>query len=63
MSQLYTPALPLAQSPSSGPDPSLDVYQRLLRERIVFLGTEVEDRAAEPHMRPALAAGGRGPDA
>jgi len=46
MSQLYMPALPQAQSPGGAPDPSADVYQRLLRERIVFLGTEVEDRAA-----------------
>jgi ATP-dependent Clp protease protease subunit len=46
MSQLYMPAAPLSQAPGGGPDPSVDVYQRLLRERIVFLGTEVEDRAA-----------------
>ena len=29
-----------------GADPSADVYQRLLRERIVFLGTEVDDSSA-----------------
>src|ERR1017187_8300289 len=46
MSQLYMPALPQSQSPGGATDPSADVYQRLLRERIVFLGTEVEDRAA-----------------
>jgi ATP-dependent Clp protease, protease subunit len=38
--------LTLAQGPNPGPDGGADVYQRLLRERIVFLGTEVEDRAA-----------------
>jgi ATP-dependent Clp protease, protease subunit len=38
--------LVLAQSGPSGGDPGADVYQRLLRERIVFLGTEVEDRSA-----------------
>jgi ATP-dependent Clp protease protease subunit len=27
-------------------DPGAEVYQRLLRERIIFLGTEVDDRAA-----------------
>jgi ATP-dependent Clp protease protease subunit len=46
MSQFYKPVLPLSQSPGGAPDPNADVYQRLLRERIVFLGTEVEDRAA-----------------
>jgi ATP-dependent Clp protease protease subunit len=46
MSQLYMPGAPLSQSSGNGPEPVPDVYQRLLRERIVFLGTEVEDRAA-----------------
>ena len=46
MSQLHLPGLPLSQSPGNRADPSLDVYQRLLRERIVFLGTEVEDSSA-----------------
>jgi ATP-dependent Clp protease protease subunit len=52
MSQPHLPGLfPLpgpvvSQAPGSGPDPMADVYQRLLRERIVFLGTEVEDRAS-----------------
>ena len=40
------PVPPLSQSPSGASEPTPDVYQRLLRERIVFLGTEVEDRAA-----------------
>jgi ATP-dependent Clp protease protease subunit len=30
----------------SGPDRSADIYQRLLRERIVFLGTQVDDTNA-----------------
>jgi ATP-dependent Clp protease protease subunit len=46
MSQLHLPGLPLSQSSGNRSDPSLDVYQRLLRERIVFLGTEVEDSSA-----------------
>ncbi|HMK96103.1 MAG TPA: ATP-dependent Clp protease proteolytic subunit [Acidimicrobiales bacterium] len=45
MDQLHLPGLVVSQAPS-GPEPGADVYQRLLRERIVFLGTEVEDRAA-----------------
>jgi len=46
MSALHVPGLPVSQSPGSAPDPGADVYQRLLRERIIFLGTEVEDRSA-----------------
>jgi len=46
MPQLNVPGLPLSQTPGGATDPSSDVYQRLLRERIVFLGTEVEDQAA-----------------
>ena len=38
--------LPVSQAAVPGADPSADVYQRLLRERIVFLGTEVDDRSA-----------------
>ncbi len=30
----------------SGPDRSTDIYQRLLRERIVFLGSQVDDTSA-----------------
>ncbi len=43
--QLPLPGVLQAPSSSHG-DPGADVYQRLLRERIVFLGTEVDDRAA-----------------
>ena len=46
MPKLHIPMLPTSQSSVSGGDPRLDVYQRLLRERIIFLGTEVEDSAA-----------------
>jgi len=45
MHQLELPGLAVAQT-QYGPDPGPDVYQRLLRERIIFLGTEVEDRSA-----------------
>jgi ATP-dependent Clp protease protease subunit len=46
MSLLHLPALPVSQAGVPSGDPSSDVYQRLLRERIVFLGTEVDDRSA-----------------
>jgi len=40
------PVLPVSQAATPGADLSTDVYQRLLRERILLLGTEVDDRAA-----------------
>jgi ATP-dependent Clp protease, protease subunit len=43
MSQLSLPSV-LAQM--NGADRSPDIYQRLLRERIVFLGTQVDDTSA-----------------
>jgi ATP-dependent Clp protease protease subunit len=43
--RLDLPGLPLSQA-ATLPDPGADVYQRLLRERIIFLGTEVDDRSA-----------------
>ncbi|MGC8626274.1 MAG: ATP-dependent Clp protease proteolytic subunit [Acidimicrobiales bacterium] len=44
---IRTPVPSTLQISSQGPgDPGADVYQRLLRERIIFLGTEVDDRAA-----------------
>ena len=48
MHQSDLPALAgIAYAQASGtPDPAPDVYQRLLRERIIFLGTEVDDRSA-----------------
>jgi len=38
------PNIPVAQGP--GGDPASDIYNRLLRERIVFLGQEVNDQIA-----------------
>ncbi|MET0160854.1 MAG: ATP-dependent Clp protease proteolytic subunit [Acidimicrobiales bacterium] len=38
------PSIPVAQGP--GGDPAQDIYNRLLRERIVFLGQEVNDQIA-----------------
>ena len=42
MSHLITPAV--AQAGMA--DPAADIYQRLLRERIVFLGSQVDDTSA-----------------
>ena len=45
MSQPFDlPTVPVAQGP--GGDPAQDIYNRLLRERIVFLGQEVNDTIA-----------------
>jgi ATP-dependent Clp protease protease subunit len=38
--------LPSFTSQLTAPDRSADIYQRLLKERIVFLGTEVDDTSA-----------------
>ena len=40
------PSLPSISSQLSSSDRSAEVYQRLLRERIVFLGTQVDDTSA-----------------
>ncbi len=42
MSELIVPAV----AQVSGPDRSFDIYQRLLRERIIFLGSQVDDTSA-----------------
>ncbi len=45
MSQPFDlPTMPVAQGPGS--DPAQDIYNRLLRERIVFLGQDVNDQIA-----------------
>jgi ATP-dependent Clp protease protease subunit len=47
MTDLYTPAVPTARSPETGGSGFDDlVFNRLLRERIIFLGTEVTDESA-----------------
>ena len=43
MSQVITPSV---VGQVKGPDGTSDVYQRLLKERIVFLGTQVDDTSA-----------------
>ena len=44
--QLFSHDLPRMAGPLGGMDPSADVYNRLLKERIVFLGSEVNDQVA-----------------
>ena len=40
------PSLPFNQQVLTGMEPSADIYARLLRNRIVFLGSEVNDQVA-----------------
>lgn len=37
---------PTAQSPTTFPSPTAEIFNRLLRERIIFLGSEVDDDLA-----------------
>lgn len=41
-----SPVVPAVATLALSPDPAADVYQRLLRERIVFLGTQVDQNSA-----------------
>ena len=40
------PAIPSVLSASGGPEPSADIYQRLLKERIVFIGSAIDQNTA-----------------
>src|ERR1700722_16357474 len=41
------PHVPSLRSASGGPDPGGDIYQRLLKERIVFLGSAIDQTTAD----------------
>src|SRR5271157_3270728 len=40
------PVLPSLVSQAGGPDPTADIYQRLLKERIVFIGSAIDQNTA-----------------
>ncbi|HEY3942084.1 MAG TPA: ATP-dependent Clp protease proteolytic subunit [Acidimicrobiales bacterium] len=40
------PSLPQILSATGGPDPTGDIYQRLLKERIVFIGSAIDQNTA-----------------
>jgi len=42
----FDPAIPSVLSAAGGPDPSADIYQRLLKERIVFIGSAIDQNTA-----------------
>ena len=53
--------MPVAQGPG-GFDPGSDIYNRLLKERIVFLGTDVNDTIANQLAAQILYLDGQDPD-
>jgi ATP-dependent Clp protease protease subunit len=57
-----TAAQTVAQGPG-GFDPSMDIYNRLLKSRIVFLGSEVNDKVANQLTAQMLFLEGEDPDA
>jgi len=42
----FDPAIPSVLSAAGGPDPTGDIYQRLLKERIVFIGSAIDQNTA-----------------
>ncbi len=46
MSMASDSAVPFVLSASGGPDPTADIYQRLLKERIVFIGSAIDQNTA-----------------
>jgi ATP-dependent Clp protease, protease subunit len=42
----FDPRIPGVLSASSGPEPSAEIYQRLLKERIVFIGSAIDQNTA-----------------
>ena len=54
------PLVPMVVEQDGRYERSFDIYSRLLRERIVFLGQEVEDEHRQRHHRAAPLPRGRG---
>lgn len=57
---MTTPGFPTAEVPSSGI--GFDIYQQLLKERIVFLGQQVDDKIANALCAQMLYLAGQDPD-
>ena len=56
-----SPLVPMVVESDGRIERSFDIYSRLLRERIVFLGTEVEDHVRQPDRGAAPLPRGGGP--
>ncbi len=57
---MTTPAIPTAEIPSTGF--GFDIYQQLLKQRIVFLGQQVDDTIANSLAAQILYLAGQDPD-
>ena len=55
------PLVPMVVQQDSRGERSFDIYSRLLRERVVFVGTRDRRRHRQPRRRAAAAPRGRGP--
>ena len=49
--------VPVVVEQTSRGERSFDIYSRLLKDRIVFLGTPIDDSVGEPHHGAAPAPG------
>src|SRR3989449_1677002 len=63
MSSAFNHVVPMVVESDGRFDRAFDIYSRLLRERIVFLGTEVEDQAANLIVAQLLFLEAEDPDA
>lgn len=53
---------PIAQSPTTAASPTTEIFNRLLRERIIFMGSEVDDDLANIICAQLLHLAGDDPD-
>ncbi|GIU96991.1 MAG: hypothetical protein KatS3mg013_0794 [Actinomycetota bacterium] len=54
--------VPVVIEQTSRGERSFDIYSRLLKERIIFLGTPIDDEVGQPDHGPAAAPGVEDPD-
>jgi ATP-dependent Clp protease protease subunit len=59
---MTVPSMPTIQAQGMGPDPASEIYKMLLKERIVLLGTEVTDAAANNLIAQMLYLEGEDPE-
>ena len=52
--------VPMVVEQTSRGERAYDIYSRLLKENIIFLGTPIDDHDRQPDHRPVAVSGGRG---
>src|SRR4026208_765632 len=57
-----SPLIPMVIEQTSRGERSFDIYSRLLNERIIFLGTPIDDTVANPVVAARLHRGSGAPD-